>query len=198
MVSERGRLGFKFKSPFGHLPPTWPIFLDFLYCSLKERSSYPVSRVSRGFTEPVRQCLACNGTQQTLLPVQKATECSVLCLDPPCLTSLNLTSGSTKRHRNPLSNITPIPFLRHPTPVSVEYLFSKLDHLPIAQTSPLRKPSIGSDTMEYKSNLVFNYRMKYVFCAGGNLQIDVIPVGSALVSRSRPIQVLKCFQAFRL
>lgn len=97
-----------------------------------------------------------------------------------------------------MSDITLIPFLQHSTPVSVEYLFSKLDHLPLAQTSPLREPSIGSDTMEYKSNLVFNYRMKYVFCAGGTLQIDVIPVGSALVSRNRPIQVLKCFQAFGL
>lgn len=108
-----------------------------------------------------------------LVPVQKATS-----LGSPCLTYLSLTPESTKRHRNALSNITLIPFLQRSTPLSVEYLFSKLDHLPIAQTSPLRKPSIGSDTMEYKSNLVFNYRMKYVFCAGGNLQIDVIPVGS--------------------
>lgn len=76
-----------------------------------------------------------------------------------------------------MSNTTLIPFLQHSTPVSAEYLFSKLDHLPLAQTSPLRKPSIGSDTMEYKSNLVFNYRIRYVFCAGGNLQIDVIPGG---------------------
>lgn len=48
--------------------------------------------------------------------------------------------------------------------------------------------------MEYKSNLFFNYRIKYVFSAGGNLQIDVIPVGSALVSKIKPIQVSKCFQ----
>lgn len=75
----------------------------------------------------------------------------------------------------------------------MEYLSSKLDHLPVAQTSPLRGPSVGSDTMEYKSNLFFNYSMKYVLSAGGNLQIDVIPVGSALVSKNRPIQVLKCF-----
>lgn len=76
----------------------------------------------------------------------------------------------------------------------MEYLFSKLDHLPVAQTFPLGDPSVGSDTMEYKSNLFFNYRMKYVFSAGGNLQIDVIPVGSALVSKNKPIQILKCFQ----
>lgn len=71
----------------------------------------------------------------------------------------------------------------------MECLFPELDHLPIAQTSPLRDPSVSADTMEYKSNLFFNYRMKCVFSAGRNLQIDVIPVGSALVSRNRPIQV---------
>lgn len=116
----------------------------------------------------------------------------------PCLTSLSLTPESTKRHWNPFSNISLAPFLQCSPQVSMECLFSKLDHLSVAQTSPLRDPSIGSDTMEYKSNLFFNYRMKYVLSAGGNLQIDVIPVGSALVSRNRPIQVLKCFQGFRL
>lgn len=71
----------------------------------------------------------------------------------------------------------------------MEYLFSKLDHLPVA----LRDPSVGSDTMECKSNLFFNYGMKYVFSAGGNLQIDVFPIDSALVSKNRPIQAFKCF-----
>lgn len=69
----------------------------------------------------------------------------------------------------------------------MEYLFSKLDHLPAAQTSLSRELNGGSGTMEYKSNLFFNYRMKYVFSAGGNLQIDAIPVDSALLSRNRPI-----------
>lgn len=109
-----------------------------------------------------------------------------------------LNPKSTKRHQNPFSNITLALFLQCSPRVSVECLFSKLDHLPVAQTSPVREPSIGSDTMEYKSNLFFNYRMKYIFSARGNLQIDVIPGGSALVSSNRPIQVLKCFQAFRL
>ena len=45
--------------------------------------------------------------------------------------------------------------------------------------------------MEFQSNLFFNYRMEYVFSARGNLQIDDIPVGSALVSRNRPIQIFK-------
>ena len=116
----------------------------------------------------------------------------------PCLTSFSLTPESTERHQNPFSNITLAPFSQYSSQVSMKYLFSKLDHLPVAQTSPLRDLSVGSDTMGYKSNLFFNYRMKYIFSAGRNLQIDVIPVGSSLVSRNRPIQVLKCFQAFRL
>lgn len=67
--------------------------------------------------------------------------------------------------------------------------FSERDRLPIAQTSPLRDPSVSSDAVESESSLCFNYRMKYVFSAGGNLQVDVIPVGSVLGSRNRPIPV---------
>ena len=87
------------------------------------------------------------------------------------------------------------PFLQHSPQVSMECLFSELDHLPIAQTPPQRDPSVSSNTMESQSNLFFNYRMECVFSARGNLQIDDIPVGSALVSRNRPIQVF--FNVFR-
>ena len=73
----------------------------------------------------------------------------------------------------------------------MECLFSELDRLPIAQTPLQRDPSVSSKTMEFQSNLFFNYRMEYVFSARGNLQIDDIPVGSALVSRNRPIQIFK-------
>lgn len=120
----------------------------------------------------------------------EASTCSVSRLGSPCLTSLNLTPESTKRSQNPFSNITLAPFLQRSPQVSMECLFfSERDRLPIAQTSPLRGPSVSSDTVESKSSLFFNYRVKCVFSAGGNLQMDVIPVGSALGSRNRPIQV---------
>lgn len=144
------------------------------------------------------KCPACSGSQKTLVPGWEATIFSVSCLASPCLMSLSLTPESTKSYQNPFPDITLAPFLQNSPPVSMECIFSELDHLPVAYTPPLRDPSVSSDTMEYKSNLFFNYKMKYVFSAGGNLQIDVIPVGSALVSGNRPIQVFKCFQAFRL
>lgn len=66
----------------------------------------------------------------------------------PCLTSLNPTPEFTKRHQNPFSSTPLAPFPQRSPPVSTEYLFSKLDHLPVAQTTPLRDGSESSDTVE--------------------------------------------------
>ena len=151
----------------------------------------PLALAGRFFTtEPPRKPPAYNRTPQVPLPGWEATTCCFLSgfsihhlLQSNPTVSKEVSESLFKHHSGP--------FLQHSPQVSMECLFSELDRLPIAQTPLQRDPSVSSNTMEFQSNLFFNYRMEYVFSARGNLQIDDIPVGSALVSRNRPIQIFK-------